>query len=179
MIRGVFNFLCSRFFALLFVCKAKANSHQSIYIFDIDNTLGHTYPTLLQTYPSEKQRLLAIPFFSGFKKLLEGLLQSKSRKVLFLTARSYKSWFTTRQWLSQNGIETSIGNIIIVQSPAQKIELLQKILPHNKAVYFIDDMTWNHEKGDLKFYEPEIQLLSKLPVRYIGYKTIKAHQQKH
>ena len=176
--RAIFNWVCHCFFATLFVFKSKLSKHQSLYVFDLDNTLGDTYPTLIKTYSSEKERLLSIPVFPKLKRVVQMLMQSPSRQVVFLTARSYKVWFTTQQWLQQNGIDASLCNIVIVQKPMDKIELLQKILPRNKTVYLIDDMTWNHEKGDMKFYETEIQLLSKLPVRYIGYQTIHRHQSK-
>jgi hypothetical protein len=139
---------------------------------DIDNTIGNTYPTLTRQYQTETERLLSIPVFPRMKKLLNCLLKSPSRKVIFLTSRSYLTWNTTHQWLTQNGILAAKSDIIIVSSPAQKIDFINKILPRNKPVTVIDDLSYNHENGQVKFYDTEIQLISGLSLRYIGYKTI-------
>lgn len=178
MLRTIFDFCCSFFFRQLFLAKSRINSRASLYIFDIDNTLGDTYPTLRKKYPSDKERLLSIPVFPQIKNIIQQLLKSESRKVIFLTARSYKSWSITHQWLVSNGIEVNLSDVIIVSTPAQKIKLLQSIIPRQKPITFIDDMSWNHENGQVRFYENEIRLLSGLPLRHIGYSTILRHQKK-
>lgn len=154
------------------------NADKHLYLFDIDNTIGDTYPTLTNNYSSEKERLLAIPVFARMKNLLMLLLKSRGRKVIFITSRSYLSWQTTHKWLVKNGLNVNLSDIIIVSSPAQKIRFIPKILPHNGRVTFIDDLSWNHEKGDVKFYSSEIELISGLPLRYIGYNTIKRFNSK-
>lgn len=178
MLKSAFNFCCRVFFLLLFVVKSKINSGSSLYVFDIDNTIGNTYPTLQKKYGSEKERLLSIPVFPKIKSVVQQLLKSESRKVIFLTARSYKTWSVTHEWLSKNDINASLSDVIIVSAPQQKIEFLQTILPRNKRVVFVDDMSWNHENGEVKFYENEIRILSGLPLRHIGYSTIQRHQTK-
>ncbi|MBP6730894.1 MAG: hypothetical protein KA149_02480 [Chitinophagales bacterium] len=106
------------------------------------------------------------------KRLVSRLQKSPSRKVIFVTARSFKTWRITQRWFEENGLQVSLLDIIIVASPAEKIKLLNRILPAQKAVTFIDDMSWNHEKEEVKFYDIEIQLISKLKLRHIGYNTI-------
>ena len=172
MLRTIFNYICALYFTRLFVKKSKTNNNKSLYIFDIDNTIGNTYPTLTRKNPSETERLLSIPVFPQMKKLLNSLLKSQSRKVIFLTSRSYLTWGTTHQWLTQNGIDVAKSDVIIVSSPAQKIDFIKKILPREKQVTFIDDLSYNHENGQVKFYDTEIQLISGLSLRYVGYKTI-------
>lgn len=172
MLRSIFNKLCSWWFCRLFIKQSASNPNRSLYIFDIDNTLGNTYPTLTRRYQSENERLLSIPVFPRMKKLLNSLLKSPSRKVVFLTSRSYLDWRTTHQWLIQNGILVTKSDIIIVSSPAQKIDFIKRIIPRQKQVTFIDDLSYNHENGQVKFYDTEIQLISGLSLRYIGYKTI-------
>lgn len=172
MLRSIFNKICSWWFCRLFVQQSANNANRSLYIFDIDNTIGNTYPTLTRQYPSETERLLSIPVFPRMKVLLNNLLTSPSRKVIFLTSRSYLAWNTTYLWLNQNGIAVAKSDVIIVSSPAQKTEFIKKILPRSKPVTFIDDLSYNHENGQVKFYDTEIQLISGLSLRYVGYKTI-------
>ncbi len=173
IIKGLLNSFFKVFFFVLFVIKAKSNNSKSLYIFDIDNTVGDTFPTLLNVYNSESERLLSIPMFPRMKALITKLQKSPSRKIMFITARSYKCWQTTRQWFLLNGLEINATDIIIVPNPAEKVFLLGKILPLEKGLTLIDDMSWNHENGNVKFYQNEIEALSKLPLRYIGYNTIK------
>lgn len=179
MTRYVFNLLCGAFFKLLFICKNQINNNKSLYIFDIDNTIANTYPTLCIRYTSETDRLLSIPVFPRMKKLLNNLLSSPSRKVIFLTSRSYLAWSTTYLWLNQNGISVAKSDVIIVSSPAQKIDFIKKITSRNKPLTFIDDLSYNHENGQVKFYDTEIQLISGLSLRYIGYKTISRFNSKN
>lgn len=172
MLRTILNKLCSWWFCRLFIKHSINNPNRSLYIFDIDNTIGNTHPTLTRQYQSETERLLSISVFPRMKKLVNSVLNSPSRKVIFLTSRSYLTWGPTHQWLVQNGIDVAKSDVIIVSSPAQKTDFIKKILPRNKPVTFIDDLSYNHENGQVKFYDTEIQLISGLSLRYIGYKTI-------
>ncbi len=88
-----------------------------------------------------------------------------------MTSRSYLQWTVTHRWLMQHSISASLFEVIIVSSPAEKIQLLTDAALERRIVY-IDDLSWNHERGEVKFYESELEAVKKLPVRYIGYKTI-------
>lgn len=52
--------------------------------------------------------------------------------------------------------------------------LKNRFIKKNKQrVYFYDDMTYNHEKGLMKYYEDEIKLLGQLShVKYYGLSEI-------
>jgi hypothetical protein len=171
MLRSIFNSFCAFFFKSLFRTQVSCLGNRTLYVFDVDNTIADTHPTLLQTYGSETERILSIPSFSRMRNLLIALLQSKSRKVIFMTSRSYLQWTVTHRWLMQQSISASLFEVIIVSSPAEKIQLLTDAALERRIVY-IDDLSWNHERGEVKFYETELEAVKKLPVRYIGYKTI-------
>lgn len=172
MFRSVFNAACALFFEILFRRQSTAHEDKSLYIFDIDNTIGNTYPTLNQKFATDKERILSVAPFERMKNLVVALQQSKSRKVLFMTSRSYLQWILTCDWLIQNHIPASLFDVIIVNSPAEKIRLISSICPRQKKITYIDDHSWNHENGQVKFYEPDKLAAENLPIRYIGYKTI-------
>ena len=176
--KGFVYYLLSLFFSFLFVFRSKVAAGRSLYIFDIDNTVGNTFPTLQRESNTERERLVSIEMFPRMKYLIKDLQKSPSRKVIFVTARSYKAWGITQKWFLKNEVPVSLLDIIIVSTLAEKVKLLTKILPAHKPVTFVDDMSWNHEKGEVKFYENEIQLISKLKLRYIGFKTIARFTQK-
>ncbi|MBK8658834.1 MAG: hypothetical protein IPN22_08170 [Bacteroidetes bacterium] len=171
VLRSVFNTFCALFFKSLFRMHVARLSGRTLYVFDIDNTIGHTYPTLLRDYTSEKARMLSIPVFPRMKNLLCSLHHSKSRKVVFLTSRSYTLWSTTHDWLELNNIPGSLIDVILVSSPAEKVKLLTTSASKVRIVY-IDDLSWNQERGELKWYDSELEAVKKLPITYIGYKTI-------
>lgn len=171
VLRSVFNTICAFFFKALFRLHVARLSGRTLYVFDIDNTIGHTYPTLLKDYTSEKARMLSIPVFPRMKNLLCSLHYSKSRKVIFLTSRSYRLWSTTHDWLEINNIPGSLTDVILVSSPAEKVKLLATYASNARIVY-IDDLSWNQERGELKYYKSELETIKKLPITYIGYKTI-------
>jgi hypothetical protein len=172
MIRRIGGFLFKQFFSLLFVLKSNLNRGKSLYIMDIDNTLANTFPTLNQHYSSESERLSQIKTFKRMEALVKDLEKSRTRKLIFVTARSYKTWLITYKWLRNNNIYVHLTDVIMVSSPAQKVELLKKITPAAKPVFFVDDMSFNHEYGPVRFYDEQLAEISKLPVKYIGYKTI-------
>ena len=47
---------------------------------------------------------------------------SNGETVMFLTARDYKSYFVTLQWLSKIGFAKA--NLVMVSNPSEKIKIL-------------------------------------------------------
>ena len=141
-----------------------------LYFIDIDNTLAHTYPSLLKQHPSERERLLNLPPHSNMIRLLKTSFNAK-RKYVFISARSYKQYFTTVEWLKKQGLRADLLNTIIVKTPQLKISLIQKYYVKGKTIV-IDDLTYNHEHGIVKYYQQEIDQLQKLKIKHIGYSAI-------
>ena len=161
------------YFSLKFILLINKEA-EKIYIFDIDNTIANTWPSFLQSYSTLEERLLSL---AVFHKMREHILDisSKGNKVIFLTARPYNTYSLTFTWLKNLGLIKNKDDLFLVSKPLEKIDLLKKI---NKEVYFYDDMTYNHEKGEMKYYENEIRLLGQLSyVKYYGLSDInKIHE---
>jgi len=174
-----FNYMADIWFRRKFRLFLYQHPHQSIFIFDIDNTIAHTYPSLSLSFPSEKHRHLSLEAFPNMQHLTRAIANSPTRALVFLTARSYKMYKPTLEWLGLNQFPASTSNVIIVPSAADKIKYVEMAVSKGRKVWMVDDMTFNHENGAVKFYENEIELLLKMPLKYIGYKTIRRFQNKY
>lgn len=173
LVHYFYRFYFKIYFTNKFKKKIK-NSENKVYIFDIDNTIANTWPSFLQSYYTLEERLLSLAVFYKMREYILDI-SSKGNKVIFLTARPYKTYSLTFTWLKNLGLIENKNDLFLVSSPLEKIDLLKKI---NKKVYFYDDMTYNHEKGEMKYYENEIRLLGQLSyVKYYGLSDInKIHE---
>lgn len=136
-----------------------------LIIFDIDNTVANSWPSLLDKHQSERDRLISIPAFQKVVEIIDFYV-STGEKVLFLTARDYKSYFVTLQWLSKIGFGKA--NLVMVSNPSEKIKILKSASKKNILLY--DDMSYNHENGIVKFYKNEILQISKMKnIKYFDY----------
>jgi len=94
--------------------------------------------------------------------------------VVFITARRYQDYWITRKWLMDQLIYKS--NLIIVNSPEEKLKFIRLASQHGKVDYY-DDLSYNHENGEIKFYEECIQQVHNIPnVNYFDYYQIKKLQ---
>lgn len=161
----------------VFIIVSWKNRNKSIYIFDLDNTLGDTFPTLVNRNPNEIERLKHIKPFARVCSLAKNIAHSPSRVVFVLTARQFSTRQVTIEWVKQAGILIPENQIFLVLSPMQKVWLLRVAIHFCKRITFIDDMSFNHEKGEVKYYQDAIKNVPKR-VRYIGYSTILNFQRK-
>ena len=172
------SFLRLYSFIYFFFFKSKLKTDKRIFIFDIDNTIADTWPSLSQKWTSEVSRTLALPVFESLQKELILLQKDENNQVFFLTARSLKMYPHTIKWLKQKKIDATYGNVFVVPDPKTKICWLSKVC-NMHSIVFIDDLSFHHETGVVKFYEKEINQLQNLHLQYIGYnELIKIQQNK-
>lgn len=159
----IFDIIFSAYFFVSNICS---NKSLPLVIFDIDNTIADTWPSLKSKYNSERDRLSTLPIFDGVKKVL--LRHSnEGNSIVYMTARDFRTYFITKRWLKLNGI--NFGSVIIVSKPSVKINLIKKI---NRRVVYYDDLSYGHETGRVAFY-PEIKQIRECThVEYIGYDSI-------
>lgn len=168
----VFFYLNTFFLIFKFLFLRLTFKNKKIIIFDIDNTIANTWPSLLMSFKTEKDRLISLPRFEKVLNLAQDHILA-NEKVIFLTARDYKLYSITLKWLLNIGI--SKPNLIMVSKPYEKIKLLRSI--PNKRIILYDDLSYNHENGYVKFYDKEILLISQMKnVEYLDYNyLIKLH----
>jgi hypothetical protein len=153
--------------------------HRRIYLIDLDNTLADTWPHL----KTAVQGLGNPAFVAGLKPLpgvcrfVRGLCR-KGRAVFIVSARPIGVYRATRRWLATQGIEVYRGGLILVNGPDEKVWFLRKIVSQGKEAVLIDDLSFNHENGEVRFYSETIANVRNLGVRHYGYEEIKRLNQR-
>ncbi|RQO70212.1 hypothetical protein DBR43_19475 [Pedobacter sp. KBW06] len=172
--KGLFKMIYYGFFSRLFKLKfhrIKANLKPSVpvYLVDIDNTLADTWPSLQElVYDKEQDRYRSLSVFLGMRKLI--VCKRKEAKVIFISARSFLSYRTTQEWLRSCGLEGC--DLILVARAADKMYYIKTLISMGLPVVYIDDLSYNHEYGEMKLYDELIQDISGLPITYLGIKEI-------
>jgi hypothetical protein len=140
-----------------------------VYLVDIDNTLADTWPSLCgEVYDNERDRYRSLSVFLGMRKLI--VHKRTMAKVIFISARGYLNYQVTKRWLESCGLEGC--ELILVAKAADKMYYLKTLTSRGNPVVYIDDLSYNHEHGDLKLYHEMILELKDLPVTYLGLKEI-------
>jgi len=173
IIKRIIIFFFRLYFHSIFKLKLILNKKKWIYIFDIDNTLADTWPSFLENYTSEKDRYSKLSIFINMRKvILKASYHKNNRKVIFLTARNYLQYFTTYSWLKNNQIPLSFFDLILTHGAEEKVKLLRKFGEKGYKIIFVDDMTYNHENGEMKHYEKPINDITKSKIHYFGVDQI-------
>ena len=167
----IFKSLYFRVSFLLIKFYFLKNNYKKIYIYDIDNTLAHSWPYLndKQKYPQH------LPYFDKIKEDIHLQISSDSL-VIFCSVRPIKLYIQTLKWLKRINISTSFFQLIFASNPAQKIDFLNIFLELNIPIIFYDDMSYNHENGTVLFYENEIAELQKMNIKFFDAKKLKEKQ---
>jgi len=175
-------YVCGRVVFILELRRAvrKLGDDQKVYLVDIDNTLADTWPSLKdRIYHCENQRYQTLSIFIGMRKYV--LETQKLHKVIFISARNYLAYGTTKRWLEECGIEGC--KLILVPEAMEKIYFLLELIMLKKEVVFIDDLSYNHEHGEVKSYDLMLSILDQLPLTYLGINEIEiinsAHEAHH
>ena len=153
---------------IIFFLKTRRN--QTAYVFDIDNTIADTWPSLVAEYPSERTRLLTLEVFEGMQKIIMNL-QSRNIEIFYLSNRSVLSYLVTIRWLRLMGFQASVSNVMLVNAPVEKIRILEK-LSAKRRIKYIDDLAYGHESGAIKLYVEVIEKLSSLRLRHFGKNVV-------
>ncbi len=173
---GFINFCLLTFFKMQFFLKLFFISKSKTLVFiDIDNTIANTWPTIKSTaFTSEKDRHKKLVAFDGMKKYINNNYKNNTNNyiIFYLTARYFNLINITKNWLKENNFLSHKDNMIVVDKPLNKIFFLKySVLKKYKTIY-IDDLSFNHENGEVKFYSSVIDEVKKMNVSYMGYSEI-------
>lgn len=154
-----------------------ADDLTKVYLVDIDNTLAHTWPSLQHyVYRNEQQRYASLPIFIGMRNFILDKIRHRHR-VVFISARSYLSYFTTCKWLISCGI--SANEVILVPGANLKLFYIRYLISRGISVVYIDDLSYNHEHGEMKLYDDLIMEVSGLSIDYFGIREIDLINSNH
>ncbi len=165
------NFIDSCFDFLTFIAFKysikKCESFNEVVIFDLDNTLCNTYPLLNSMSLRSVYRYVQV--HPPMIKLLDDFY--KNEVYLFiLSSRKVKYWGTTKKYIRQN-ISKSVP-FYLVSEPHEKIKFIKYCSGRFDKVILFDDLSYNHENGEVKFYNEVIDAIRKMPVSYFDFDDI-------
>jgi hypothetical protein len=154
--------------------KSVLSVKDRIVVFDIDNTIGDTWPTLNRDYESESCRYLNIDVFPSVRKLLESYVAAGFH-IVFLSARPFRSFYITKKWLKENDI--TCYTLILVPTAQCKLKYLSSI---SRETDYFDDLSWNHENGDVRFYTDVIDEVKRMRfVKHYDYEYLLRKRQEN
>lgn len=133
----------------------------NVYVIDIDNTLTINGLGDQVDHINPKPR----------KALIDYIIANwyKSEKVIFLSARNIRLYSSTKHWLREQGFQNvSLQNLFLVDTAKSKIEYLQLLVGNNIKVTFLDDLSYNHENGEVRYYDEVVSSVQKIDLTYLG-----------
>jgi hypothetical protein len=157
-----------------FIQRLQNDARPVVWLVDIDNTLADTWPTIQQQWAGEQQRYRSIPPLKGM--IQQVMNRPADADVIFLTARNYIYHDATIAWLQAQGLDAGKENVILVPKGKDKLPYIRAAVQKKKVVYY-DDLSYNHENGEIKIYHDVIAAVQQLPLQYIGLAQINAINQ--
>lgn len=165
---------------LIHYIKRKKN----IYIFDIDNTICDTWKSLprkktknFRYIRNEIKRISLLKIFTKMKEFILMVSSNNRNTIIFLSMRQIYLWNGTFKYLDKNKIINSLFQIFLVSSIDDKyliISFCRKLTKSN--IFYFDDLSYNHEYGEVKFYNNTIERIKKMDLKYFGYNELKKFQ---
>jgi len=166
--RKFIDYIADSISFILFKYKISTlKNFDEVVIFDLDNTLLDTYPLLNSmglndVFRSVKTHRGMINLFHDYSEKNVFLFILSSRKINF--------YWITKQYIRQK-INSKVP-FYLVSNPLKKIKFLYFSSIFFKKVTLYDDLSYNHENGEVKFYHEIISELKDLPITYFGYSEI-------
>lgn len=150
---------------------ASRTAGRPLVVLDIDNTLADSWPSFLRSWPGERERLASLTVLPGVKTVAHDEPVEAGAAVAFVSYRNVWDWPVTFAWLRRNGFAVRWWNLILVNSPEEKLRHLRRWVP-GRAVTYWDDLSYGHESGEVRFHADVIAEVERLDLRYHGYGDI-------
>ena len=143
------------------------NVKKNIVIVDLDNTIADTWVLRNKGY-SEKYIYQNVKLINETISFIRESFSNTKNDVYILTARNYRYYYTTNTWLLSHSIHYPL---YMVPNPEHKLKFIGKNTC--QKIVWIDDLSYNHENGDVKFYNSVIdQLKYSKNITYLDYNFI-------
>jgi hypothetical protein len=109
---------------------------------------------------------------SSFYPIIKSIVSKDDTTILFLSARSSDMYLVTKEWLKDKQLWNNRANLIIVQTPNDKLKYLSELSSEISDVEYYDDLSYNHENGEVLFYSSVIEKVKKMKIHYFDYSYI-------
>lgn len=171
LIKYIFSPIINIFFYFKFIIFFKKTNSMSYVILDIDNTIAKTWQAIhTLKKPSNYEALLPL---NGTIKEIK--LKHNNTPKIFISNRNITAYKATLKWLLKyNLINTNKDLLILTSYPYQKLKYIRYLASkYNKMIYYYDDLSYNHENGNVKFYSNLIKEIENMDINYFDYHHIK------
>lgn len=154
--------------ALFFTAQKK------IVFIDIDNTVSATSGYLISNGKIRNMNdYMKIDRLNGTFKFLEENFK-KTHRYIFLSHRRILSFNVTRKWLKKQSLWGNDSKLYLVSNPLHKIYFFKTSISNSKDITIIDDLSFNHENGEILYYNEVINFINKNNIKYYDYSFIKS-----
>jgi len=147
---------------------SQIKGNDKVFVIDIDNTLTISKLGDPINHSNPKPRKSMIDYVSN-------LIEEKNT-IVYLSARDFRSYRRTKDWLERMGVFSEDQELFLVKSSMSKIEYLKVLCAHNHHVTFIDDLSYNHEHGTVKYYNDTRLALKSISLNYLGIEFINQYK---
>jgi hypothetical protein len=179
---------------------AFTDDYDAFWVVDIDNTIADSWrkmtPQYKDAFRSQSDKMMDLAPFPSMQQLFQNV--PPRTRVIFLTARQYIRYFVTKRWLKKHGFEQADSVLVLVERMRDKAPLLENVLKNyfekkgtpqyqsdfdpflmlnnskstTYPIVYFDDLSYNHENGEVLFYDDVINAVQKMPMQYVGYEEL-------
>jgi hypothetical protein len=179
---------------------AFTDDYDAFWVVDIDNTIADSWrkmtPQYKDAFRSQSDKMMDLAPFPSMQQLFQNV--PPRTRVIFLTARQYIRYFVTKRWLKKHGFEQADSVLVLVERMRDKAPLLENVLKNyfekkgtpqyqsdfdpflmlnnskstTYPIVYFDDLSYNHENGEVLFYDDVINAVQKMPIQYVGYEEL-------
>jgi hypothetical protein len=179
---------------------AFTDDYDAFWVVDIDNTIADSWrkmtPEYQDAFRSQSDKMMDLSPFPSMQQLFQNV--PPRTRVIFLTARQYIRYFVTKRWLKKYGFEQTDSVLVLVERMRDKAPLLESVLKNyfekkrdsqyqsdfdpflmlnnskstTYPIVYFDDLSYNHENGEVLFYDDVINAVQKMPIQYVGYEEL-------
>lgn len=150
--------------------------NKRVFIIDIDNTITETGLYLertgsLSTRKDVIHMCSTLELDDYMKNLIVRISNDQRNRIIFLTARSFYLYKTTKTWLRKNLMNDV--NLVMVMEAKDKVRIIKILSKSVKKMVVIDDLTYGHESGKVLYYDTVICNLKGMKrLKYLGLNEI-------
>lgn len=169
-IKVVMSFFLQLYFKLKFHFYFFRNGVKREYVvLDIDNTLAKTWQTL-----KLNNGIISYLDIEPMYGTINEINKKYSRHPrLFISNRNPLVYFTTLNWLQKHDLFDKNNDLLILTTfPENKLYYIERLVRREVDVFYYDDLSFNHENGEVKFYNKVIAHIHSLNVNYFDYNYI-------
>ncbi len=164
-----FDYLLGWYQVVIYLISIYTSHRKKILIVDLDNTLFDTWP-LLRLKKSVFHS--SPPILAGTLKFVASSLNADT-KLIFLSHRPSSCYRYTLNLLQNIDNFSKVDfQLYFVPKVTYKKMYFKVANSLFDEVWLIDDLTYNHEFGEVLYYNEIIEYVRRLNIKYFDYKFI-------